>query len=178
MKLLILVVLFAFAPLLHAKDNSDKYRVGVYLTAAAVSDGTLTDNFDCGPTTPGSTVCSGGIHDNGVTVYRVQVPDGIWFLETFRQTEDSSFRRTFAEEPVHIKTEKQNPLDLLANGDRVLFRVETHRKLNGTETDISIPFADNPNKEAKFVGIFRPAVVATRPRAAQSDNVQAPGKAP
>lgn len=168
----LILVLVLLGPLAYGKDNADKYQLGTYVTPAAVSDGTVTNTVDCGPTSLGSSVCSGGVYANGVVVYRIQVRDGVWFLETFRQAEDSQFRRMTGEEPARLKAEKRNPLDLLANGDRVLFRVETHKKLGGTERDISIPFADNPNKEAKFVGTFRPAVVLA-PRKPESDNVQA-----
>jgi allophanate hydrolase subunit 1 len=44
--------------------------------------------------------------------------------------------------PTHFKSEKTNPLDLLKPGDRVLFRVERHKKLLGVEADMYVPFAD------------------------------------
>jgi hypothetical protein len=42
-------------------------------------------------------------------------------------------------DPVHFKKEKPNLLDALKPGDRVMFRVEYHRKLDGTEKDVSSP---------------------------------------
>jgi hypothetical protein len=68
--------------------------------------------------------------------------------------------------------EKENPLDFLKNGERVVFRVETHKKLLGVETDIFVPFADNPNKETKFVGTFFPHILPEKP-SPPSDNVRA-----
>jgi hypothetical protein len=162
----------AFGSTAYAKDKSSTYQLGTYITSSAVADGTITDNFDCGTRTLGSTVCSGGVYANQVIVYRVQVADGVWFLETEREANDSSARNVLGDQPFHFKGEKQNPLDLLKNGDRVIFRVETHKKLFGVDTDIFIPFADNPTKEAKFVGTFAPATVPVKP-SPQSDNVRA-----
>lgn len=158
--------------LAYGTDKSGTYQLGTYLTASAVSDGTVTDNFNCGSETLGSTVCSGGIHANGVIVYRIKVPGGVWSLETMRQAEDSAQRRILGDEPLHFKSEKENPLDLLKNGDKVLFRVEEPRKLLGVEVDVFVPFADNPNKEAKFVGSFISDVLPVRPKS-PSDNVRA-----
>lgn len=167
-----LALVLALSTVAFAKDHSGEYQAGTYLTSNVASDGTITDNFNCGSATLGSTVCSGGAHANGVVVYQIQVADGIWNLETMRQATDSMQRRVFNSEPVHFKAEKNNPLDLLKNGDKVLFRAESHRKLNGTEHDIFIPFAADPNKEAKFVGWFTPAIVKSQPQP-PSDNVKA-----
>jgi hypothetical protein len=43
--------------------------------------------------------------------------------------------------PMHFKSEKDNPLDVLKGGERVLFRVEKHQKLNGVEISVYIPYA-------------------------------------
>jgi hypothetical protein len=157
----------------YGKDNAANYKIGIYVSAVALSDGTTTNTISCGfPATFGSTVCSGGVYANGVVSYRLHVDTGTWLLETERQAQDSMFRRTFNEEPSHFKKEKPNPLDLLKNGDKVLFRVETHRKLNGVENDILIPFADDPSREARFVGAFIPAVATPR-ASTPTDNVRA-----
>ncbi|MGB8030336.1 MAG: hypothetical protein WCF30_11805 [Terracidiphilus sp.] len=157
----------------NANDKSGTYQLGTYITSSAVADGTITDNFNCGdPSVTGTTVCSGGVVDNQVMIYRIRVAQGIWSLETYRQASDSAVRNTFGDQPPHLKREKQNPLDFLKNGDRVMFRVETHKKLLGVETDIFVPFADNPNRETKFVGTFYPYIVPEKP-SPPSDNVRA-----
>jgi membrane-associated protease RseP (regulator of RpoE activity) len=97
--------------------------------------------------------------------------DGVWTLETYRQAEDTTARKWIGD-PVHFKKEKPNLLDALKPGDRVMFRVEYHRKLNGTEKDVFIPKADDPNKEEKFIGSFLPAVVPSVPQK-PTDNVKA-----
>jgi hypothetical protein len=75
-------------------------------------------------------------------------------------------------DPVHFKKEKPNLLDALKPGDRVMFRVEYHRKLDGTEKDVFIPKADDPNKEEKFIGTFTPALAPMQPKPSL-DNVRA-----
>lgn len=75
--------------------------------------------------------------------------------------------------PEHFKSEKPNPLDFLKDGERVLFRVEQHKKIGGTETDVFIPYADKPDKECKFIGTFisnTPSVPTTQKPV---DNVKA-----
>ena len=142
----------------YCKDHSNSYQMGTYVTSntVTVAAGIKADNFDCDPQSQGSTACSGKTDSNGVTSYRVQVDNGFWVLEA---RHGSYLGSSFGEEPAHITAEERNPLDLLKNGDKVLFRVETHRRLNGIETDIEIPFADDPDKEARFVGTFTPAVI-------------------
>jgi hypothetical protein len=95
-------------------------------------------------------------------------------LETARQAEDAQMRRIFNDEPLHFKREKSNPLDLLKTGDAVLFRV-VHRKtlIGGGYDEIYIPFADNPNKEAKFEAWFDPKTNLPVKPAPVSDNVKA-----
>jgi hypothetical protein len=157
------------------KDKSNTYQMGTYLTTSIVSDGTITDSFFCGDSNPlnGHTVCGGGIESNSVAVYRVQVANGVWRLETARQAQDAAVRRMLYDEPLHFKREKSNPLDLLKNRDAVLFRVVHHKALFGGGWDeIYIPFADNPNKEARFEAWFDPTVSPLKPQPA-SDNVKA-----
>jgi hypothetical protein len=168
-----LTILVAFGPMAHANDKSSTYQLGTYIASSAVGDGTITDNFNCGsPSFTGTTVCSGGVADNQVMIYRIRVAQGIWSLETYRQASDSAVRQTFGDQPPHLMHEKENPLDFLKNGERVVFRVETHKKLLGVETDIFVPFADNPNKETKFVGTFFPHILPEKP-SPPSDNVRA-----
>ncbi len=163
----------ALSPVAHGADKSDKYQMGIFVSAGAVSDGTVTDNFNCGDESlGGSTVCSGGVRANGVLFYQVRVAGGTWSLETYRDALDSAMRQTFGQQPTHFKSERQNPLDLLKNGDRVLFRVEQHRKLRGVEEHLYIPFADNLNKEVDFLATFVPDSVAPSPQR-PSDNVRA-----
>ena len=155
-----------------AKDKSGMYQLGTYTTANLAQDGTTTNNIHCGDGSIGGTVCSGGVNVNAVTIYTIKVDDGIWSLETDRQAGDAMTRRVLGEEPLHLKAEKQNLLDLLKNGDKVLFRIEKHKKLLGTEIDIFVPFADRPNKEAKFVATFVPYVKSAQPTI-PTDNVRA-----
>ena len=166
------VAALMLAILAYGKDKSNTYQLGTYTTASAVGDGTTTNNISCGDPTFGSTVGSGGVQDNKVTLYRIQTADGFWTLETMRQASDAQYRRLFNENDVHFHAEKENPLDLLKNGDKVLFRVEAHKKLIGTEYDVFIPRASDPNKDVKYVGTFFPAVVPTQPKP-PSDNVRA-----
>jgi hypothetical protein len=105
-------------------------------------------------------------------LYRLKTTDGVWTLETYRQATDSMSRRVLHQEAIHFKAEQKNPLDFLKGGDRVLFRVEDHRKIGGVDHEIYIPFATDPNKEAKFIGEFQPDhVTPSSPFA--SDNVRA-----
>jgi len=158
-----------------AKDKSGQYQQGTYIAANLAADGTTTDNITCGDGTIGGTVCSGGVKVNTVTIYRVRVDDGVWSLETDRQATDAMMRRMINDQPLHFKREKENPLDFLRNGDKVLFRVERHKKIGGTEIDIFIPFADKPDKEAKFIASFIPFVPRSAPArpTRPTDNVQA-----
>jgi hypothetical protein len=68
---------------------------------------------------------------------------------------------------------EQPPLDFLKSGDRVLFRVEIHRKIGGKEIDVYIPYADNPSKEVKFLGEFVPLVPQSVLPPKPTDNVKA-----
>jgi hypothetical protein len=75
--------------------------------------------------------------------------------------------------PIHFKSEKANPLDSLKEGDRVMFRLQERKYLNGKFTHMHIPFADNPSKEVEFVTHFVPNVPpATQPQK-PTDNVKA-----
>jgi hypothetical protein len=152
------------------KDKSGDYQIGIYAGMKSVQDGTFTDTTNCIPGVNG-TACSGGAWFNQVGIYRVRVQGGTWFLETYRQASDTTARK-YTGEPVHIKEEKPNPLDFLKNGDKVMFRVERHRKINGTETDVFIPYANDPRKEAKFVGSFAATDQHHGP-AMPTDNVKA-----
>ncbi|HET9743764.1 MAG TPA: hypothetical protein VFQ00_13525 [Terriglobales bacterium] len=133
-----------------AKDKSNDYQMGTFVKATAVRDGTITSTIRG----DGTTV-AGDVYRNHVGIYLIRVANRTWYLETERQAGDSMLRN-LGQTPTHFKSEKPNPLDSLKNGDKVLFRLERHRKLNGTETDVYIPFADNPKKEAKFVASFVP----------------------
>jgi hypothetical protein len=166
------LILCLCCPLAHAKDKSNSYQMGVLVDSHGVSDGTITDTFDCGDRLLGKTTCSGGVYANSVTLYRIKVAGGIWVIETRQQALDSAMRRLIDEEPTHFKAEKKNPLDFMKYGDRVLFRVETHRKLVRTETDIYIPYADKPDKEASFVGHLESDAPTSAP-VPKSDNVKA-----
>ena len=53
-----------------------------------------------------------------------------------------------------------------------MFRIERHRKINGAEIDVFIPYADDPRKEAKFVGSFAP-MKQPHDLAMPTDNVKA-----
>jgi hypothetical protein len=167
-----LAIVALTATTLFAKDKNPYFHLGTFVSSIVVSDGTTSNNIRCGDREFGSTVCSGGVQTNGMTVYEIKVPDGVFRLLTYRQASDASQRRIFHSEPLHFKAEQPNPLDLLKSGDKVLFRIESHRKIGGTETDIYIPFADNPAKEAKFVATFYSADVPAAPNR-PSDNVRA-----
>jgi hypothetical protein len=128
----------------------------------------VTDDSNCGPRIFGTITCSGGTQVNRVTLYQIQVADGVWEVETRYQAVGASLRRLGM---TTRSTEKANPLDLLKNGDKVLFRVEKHREIGGTETNIYVPYADNPDKGVLFVTTFTPsAVEVIKP---VSDNVRA-----
>src|ERR1017187_6711418 len=119
----LLLLLFASTPAVaqqNKKDKSDTYQLGSYLGFRNVADGTMTDNFHCGSPGLGSTTCSGGVRFNGVIVYQIQAADGIWHVETVRQATDAMIRRTLDMNPTHFKAEKENPLDLLKIGDKVI----------------------------------------------------------
>lgn len=169
----ILIASILLAGVLSAKDKSSTYQMGVFGGSEAARDGTMTSDFNCGARSLGSTVCNGGARLNQVTVYQIQVDGGFWTVETLRQARDTNVRRIMRTEPTHFRAEEPNPLDLLKNGDRVLYRVERHKKLLGVEIDIFIPFADNPSKEARFVGSLTLTETATATVRPASDNVRA-----
>jgi hypothetical protein len=162
--LLVLVFLPAFAK----KDKSNDYRMGTFVAAEAVSDGTLTNTVHG----DGTTV-AGDVYTNQVVVYQIKVTDGTWYVETMRQALDAEMRNLGTTPPQHLKSEKANPLDSLKAGNKVLFRLEKHHKLNGTETDMYIPFADNPSKEVKFATRFVPNVAGPKQSKKATDNVKA-----
>src|ERR1035438_4569356 len=111
-----------------AKDHSADYKMGTFLSAEAVADGTITSTLHG----DGTTV-AGGVYTNHVGVYRIKVTDGTWYVTTLSQTQDSMLR-SMGMTPMHFKSEKSNPLDGLKNGDRVLFRLHERHYLNGKFT--------------------------------------------
>jgi hypothetical protein len=161
------ILLLASVPS-FAKDKSKDYRIGTYVGSETVKDGTLTSTLHG----DGTTV-AGRVYENSLRAYRINVDGGAWLAVTMRQAGDSFDRRVLGDTPLHFGPEKKNPLDFLSPGARVMFRVETHRKLLGSETDMYIPFADNPDKEVKFVAIFRDAAAAAPAPAKPTDNVKA-----
>ena len=167
MKLLVTTVLLsASVPSFAEKDKSKDYQVGTYVSAVAVGDGTITSTLHG----DGTTV-AGGVYSNNVRVYEIKVDDGTWFVETMRQSVDSRMRN-WGMTPSHLTSEKPNPLDFLKNGDKVMFRLEKHKKIGGTETDMYIPYADKPDKEVQFVTRFVPSFAPAQPTK-PTDNVKA-----
>jgi hypothetical protein len=154
------------APASASSDKSASYQMGTFESSSVATDGTITSTLHG----DGTTV-AGSVYENHVGVYILKVADGYWHLETYTQNKDSMLRQ-MGMTPIHFKAEKDNPLDILKGGERVLFRVENHRKLNGVETSVYIPFADNPNKEFHFIGYFHPDTTPAQPQKA-SDNVKA-----
>lgn len=154
-------------PAFAKKDKSNDYQIGTFISSMAVSDGTITSTLHG----DGTTV-AGGVFANRVGVYMIRVPDGTWYVETMRQALDSKMRG-LGSTPQHLKSEKANPLDSLNTGDKVLFRLETHKKMiGGPETDMYIPFATDPSKEVEFVTRFVPNMAHVEP-SKQTDNVKA-----
>jgi hypothetical protein len=166
MILLSTILLSASLPSFAKKDKSNDYQLGTYVSVEAVADGTITSTL----IGDGTTV-AGDVSTNHVHVYTIKVADGMWYVETMTQALDSS-TRSWGMTPTHFKSEKANPLDFLKNGDKVMFRLEKHKKIGGTETDMYIPFADKPDKEVKFVTRFVPNVIPQRP-IKPTDNVKA-----
>jgi hypothetical protein len=169
MKTAMLILLLVVGTLSFAKDKD--YQIGSYLGHGSALDGTYTNNVQCHDNIGAGFTCAGDSGFNQVTLYKIKSEDGIWILETYRQALDTTARK-WVGEPVHLKSEKSNLLDALKSGDRVMFRVERHRKIGGTETDVFIPRADNPNKEEKNVGDFVPAVAPVVP-VKPTDNIKA-----
>lgn len=150
-----------------AKDHSGDYQMGTFISSSIAQDGTITSTLHGDGTTT-----AGSVYANQIAVYKIQVTDGIWLLNTYTQNKDSMIRN-MGMTPMHFKSEKSNPLDVLKGGDRVLFRVEKHRLLNGVETSIFIPYADNPGKEFRFIGYFTPSAPPASLRDKPTDNVRA-----
>jgi hypothetical protein len=145
---LVVILVFGSISFAYGKDKASTYQLGTYLSADKVSDGT-----------------------NQVMLYRLQIDSGVWVVETDRQVSDTFYKKNGVE-PFHFKPEKYNPLDLLNNGAKVLFRVKTHKGLLGTLYYVFIPYADNPNKEVEFSAHFKPNVAPALPYL-PSDNVKA-----
>jgi hypothetical protein len=165
-KLFTTILLLTPLPSLAKKDKSNDYQVGTYVSVVAAGDGTITNTLHG----DGTTV-AGDVFANHVRVYTIKVPDGAWYVETMTQAIDSKMR-SFGTTPTHFRSEKANPLDFLKNGDRVMFRLEKHKKIGGTETDMYVPFADNPDKEVTFATRFVPDVSPQQPTKS-TDNVKA-----
>src|ERR1700758_3023351 len=126
-------VLVLFVTCCFAKDK--EYQIGTYMGHGSAADGTYTNDVHCADKAFGGFTCSGDSGFNYVSLYRVKTEDGVWALETYRQASDTMARK-WVGEAVHFKAEKPNLLDALKPGDRVMFRVERVKKLNGSETDI------------------------------------------
>ena len=165
MKRLLAIILLT-SLVAFAKDHSADYKMGTFLSAEAVADGTITSTLHG----DGTTV-SGGVYANHVGVYKIKVPDGTWYVTTLSQTQDYMLRN-MGMTPMHIKSEKANPLDGLKDGDRVLFRLHERHYLNGKFTLMAIPYADNPNKEVEFSTRFEPDVPLSKTEK-PTDNVKA-----
>jgi hypothetical protein len=164
--LLVFASFLLFAASSQAKNNSNSYQVGTFVSASALADGTITDTLHG----DGTTV-AGGVYANQVGVYTIKVANGTWFVTTLTQTQDSMLRG-MGMTPLHFKSEKANPLDGLKSGDKVMFRLHERHYLNGKVTLMAIPYADNPNKEVEFSTRFEADVVAPTPTK-PTDNVKA-----
>lgn len=125
------------APEAFAKDHSADYQMGTFVSSTVAADGTITDTLHGDGTTT-----AGSIYANQIAIYTIRAADGVWTLNTYTQNKDSMIR-SFGMTPMHFKSEKDNPLDFLKHGDKVLFRVERHRLLNGVEISIYIPMPCN-----------------------------------
>jgi len=163
---LIVLLPLALAGSAFAKDHSGDYQMGTFLSATAVSDGTITSTLHG----DGTTV-AGDVYANQIGIYRIKVPDGTWHVTTLTQTQDSMIRG-MGMTPTHFKSEKANPLDGLKNGDKVLFRLHERHYLNGKFTLMAIPYADKPNKEVEFSTRFVPDAAPLKPEK-PTDNVKA-----
>jgi hypothetical protein len=150
-----------------ARDHSADYQMGTFISSTVATDGTITSTLHGDGTTT-----AGSIFANQIAVYTIRVGDGIWSLNTYTQNKDSMIR-SMGMTPMHLKAEKNNPLDILRGGDKILFRVEKHHLLNGVETSIFIPFANNPDKEFRFIGYFSSSTTGVPQPAEKSDNVKA-----
>jgi hypothetical protein len=161
-----LIGLMLTGPTLPAKNHSEDYQMGTFISVAASADGTITSTLHG----DGTTV-AGDVYANHVTVYAIKVPNGTWYVTTLNQSQDSMLRG-MGMTPMHFKSEKANPLDGLKSGDRVLFRLHEKHYLNGKSTLMAIPYADNPNKEVEFTTRFAPDVAPVQ-TAKPTDNVKA-----
>ena len=114
-----------------------------------------------------------GIKLSADQVDRIKVDDGTWYVTTLTQSEDAMLRG-MGMTPIHFKSEKANPLDSLKEGDKVLFRLQERKYLNGSRLHMHIPFADNPGKEVEFITRFVPNVPQPPPQSQKpTDNVKA-----
>lgn len=163
---IIAVIALSLVGSVFAKDHSNDYQVGIFVSATGVADGTITSTLHG----DGTTV-AGDVYANHVGAYRIKVADGTWLVTTLSQTQDSMLRG-MGMTPEHFKSEKANPLDGLKNGDKVLFRLHERRYLNGKFTLMAIPYADNPNKEVEFSTRFEPDIAPSKPDK-PTDNVKA-----
>jgi hypothetical protein len=155
----VLLITLTFAvPAYCKKDKSASYQMGTFISSSVAADGTITNTLQG----DGTTV-AGSVYENHLAVHMVKVADGYWHLETYTQNKDSMIRG-MGMTPLHFKSEKDNPLDVLKGGERVLFRMEKHQLLFGVEISIYIPYADNPDKEFHFIGYFHPDTQPSQPQ--------------
>jgi hypothetical protein len=145
-----ILLVLALATMARAKDKTTDYQIGIFQGAVAQSDGTITNTLHGDGTT-----IAGSVHSNYVRLYHIKVDGGTWTVEPEVEAQDSMLRN-WGMTPAHFKKEKQNPLDLLKTGDKVMFRLTVRHALNGKFTRMEIPYADNPNKEFAFATRFEP----------------------
>ena len=149
-KLFVTLFVLTIATVVPATDKPANYQVGIFQGSTAQSDGTITNTLR-----GDGTSVAGSIHSNYVRLYSIKVDGGTWIVEPEVEAQDSMLRN-WGMTPTHFKKEKQNPLDLLKIGDKVMFRLTTHHALNGKFTHMEIPYADNPKKEFTFATRFEP----------------------
>lgn len=149
-----------------AKDKQPDYQIGTFVLATANADGTTTSTLHG----DGTTV-AGGVYGNYLKTYQIKGDTGTWTVVPLNEAQDSMIRG-MGMTPTHFKKEKDNPLDVLKSGDKVMFRLYEHHYVNGKRTEMAIPYADNPNKEFKFVTSFVPKVPVPAPDK-PTDNVKA-----
>jgi hypothetical protein len=144
------ILMIAGTSAASARNHAD-YQTGTFIGVRDVDDGTFTDTlFGDGTTVAGS------IYRNQISIYRIDVADGWWILEAAAEANDVEMRSRGAT-ALHLRPGKANPLDTLKAGEKVLFRVERHRKLNGVETHLYVPRDNKCDKDADFIAWFRRA---------------------
>jgi hypothetical protein len=87
-KFALVTLVTALASFAVAKDHSNDYQMGIFVSTTAANDGTITSTLH-----GDGTSVAGDVSANQVGVYGIKVDSGMWYVTTLTQSEDSMLRQ-------------------------------------------------------------------------------------